>query len=47
MSVKKVEEGVFVGPQIKKLTKDAEFLSTITDVEKSMAFLCRSCFKIF
>ena len=34
MSAEKVKEGVFVGPQIRKLTKDAQILSTITDVEK-------------
>ena len=34
MSAEKVKEGVFVGPQIRKLTKDAQFLSTMTDVEK-------------
>ena len=46
MSAKKVKEGVFVGPQIRKLTKDAQFLSTMTDVEKSMAFFCRSSIEI-
>ena len=35
MSVEKVKEGVFVGLQIKKLTKDAQFLSTMTDVKKA------------
>ena len=34
MSAEKVKLGVFVGPQIKKLTKDAQFLSTMTDVGK-------------
>ena len=29
MSAEKVKEGVFVGPQIRKLTKDTQFLSTI------------------
>ena len=28
-----VKEGVFVAPQIRKLTKDAQFLSTMTDME--------------
>ena len=30
----KVKEGVFVGHQIRKLIKDAQFLSFMTDVEK-------------
>ena len=34
MSAEKVKEGVFVGPQIRKLIKDAQFLSIKTDVEK-------------
>ena len=34
MSEEKVKEGVFVGPQIEKLTEDTQFLSTMTDVEK-------------
>ena len=34
MSAEKVKERVFVGPQIRKLTKDAQLLSTMTDVEK-------------
>ena len=34
MSAEKVKEGVFVGPQIRELTKDAHFLFTMTDVEK-------------
>ena len=38
LSAEKVKEGVFVGPQIRKLTKDPQFVSTMTDVEKSMAF---------
>ena len=42
ISAEKVKEGVFVGPLIRKLTKNAQFLSTMTDVEKSMAFFCRS-----
>ena len=35
LSAEKVREGVFVGPQIRKLTKDLQFLSTMTDVEKN------------
>ena len=38
MSVKKVKEGVFVGLQIRKLTKDMQFLSTMTEVEKKHGF---------
>ena len=34
MSAEKVKEDVFVGPQIGKLAKDAQFLSTMTDVGK-------------
>ena len=34
MSAEKVKEGVFVGTQIRKLTRDAQFLSIMTDVEK-------------
>ena len=34
MSAEKVKEGVFVGPQIRKLTKDMQFLSIMTNVEK-------------
>ena len=33
-SAEKAKNGVFVGPQIRKLTKDAQFLSAMTDVEK-------------
>ena len=47
MSVEKVKEGVFIGPQIRKLTKDAQFLSTMTDVEKKHGFFfCRSNIEI-
>ena len=35
LSAEKVKEGVFVGPQIRKLTKDPQFVSTMTDVEKA------------
>ena len=38
MSAEKVKEGVFVEPQIKKLTKDAQFLSTMTNEEKKHGF---------
>ena len=38
MTTKKVEEGVFVGPQIRKLTKDKQFLFTMLDVEKKHNF---------
>ena len=38
MSAEKVKESVFVGPQIRKLTKDAQFLSAMTDVEKKHGF---------
>ena len=34
LSAEKVKQGVFVGPQIRQLTKDPQFLSTMTDVEK-------------
>ena len=49
LSAEKVKEGVFDGPQIRKLTthQDAQFLSTMTDVEKkSTAFLSKSSIKI-
>ena len=42
----KVKEGVFVGRQIRKLTQYLKFLSTMTNVEKSMDFLCRSNIKV-
>ena len=38
MSAEKVKDDVFVGPQIRKLTKDTQFLSTMTDVEKKHGF---------
>ena len=38
MSAEKVKEGVFVGPQVRKLNKDMQFLSTMTDVEKKHGF---------
>ena len=38
MSVEKVKKGVFVGPQIRKLIKNAQFLSIMTDVEKKAWF---------
>ena len=34
LSAEKVKQGVFFGPQIRKLPKDPQFLSTMTDVEK-------------
>ena len=34
MSAEKVKEGVFVGTQIRKLTKNVQFLFTMTDVKK-------------
>ena len=34
LSAEKVKQNVFVGPQIRKLTKHPQFLSTMTDVEK-------------
>ena len=37
MSAEKVKEGVFVGPQIRKLFTDAQFPYTMTDVEKKHA----------
>ena len=46
MSAEKIKKSVFVGPQIRKLTKDAQFISTMTDVEKSMAFLWKSSIEI-
>ena len=46
MSAEKVTQGVFVGPQIRKLTKDPQFLSTMTDVEKkSMAFFLEKLYQ--
>ena len=50
LNVEKVKEGVYVGSQIKKLTKDAQFLSSIYHDgcgKKSMAFLCRSTISKF
>ena len=38
MCAEKVKEGVFVGPQIRKLTQDVQFRSTMTDVEKKAWF---------
>ena len=35
LSMEKVKEGAFVGPQIKALSKDPYFLSTMTDIEKN------------
>ena len=46
MNVKKVKEGVFIRSQIRKLTKGTQFLSTMTDVKKSMVFLCKSSIEI-
>ena len=34
LKAEKVKEGVFVGSHIRKFTKDAQFLSIMTDVEK-------------
>ena len=34
MSAEKVRAGVFIGPQIRKLTKVTQFLSTVTNMEK-------------
>ena len=38
LSAEKVKQSVFVGPQIRTLTKDPQFLSTMTDVEKKAWF---------
>ena len=35
LNAENVKEDVFVGPQIRKLTKDLQFLSTMTNVEKT------------
>ena len=35
LNAEKVKEDVFVGPQIRKLIKDLQFLSTMTNVEKT------------
>ena len=34
MNAEKVKESMFVGPQVRKLIKDAQFLSTTTDAKK-------------
>ena len=39
MSAEKAREGVFVGPQIRNLTKATQFLSTMTNVEKKHGFV--------
>ena len=41
----KVKKDVFVGPQIKKLTKDLQFLFIMINVEKK-TFLCSSSIKV-
>jgi len=50
LNVEKVKEGVFVGPQIRTLSKDPLFLATMTDVEKIHGFLfqkwCRNSWEI-
>ena len=38
LSAKKVKESVFVGPQIRKLTQNQQFLSAMMDVEKKHGF---------
>ena len=45
-SAEKAKEGVLVGPQIRKLTKDLQFLSTMTNVEKSKPFFCKNSFEV-
>ena len=35
LNAEKVKEDVFVGPQIRKLTKDLQFLSAMMNVEKT------------
>ena len=47
MSVEKVEEGVLAGPQIAKLTNDAQFLSNMMDVEKKHNFLLQEYYQNF
>ena len=39
LSAEKVKERVFIGPQIRKLTKNPKFLSAITNVKKKFGFL--------
>ena len=41
LSAEKVKEDVFVGPQIRKFTKDPQFVSTMTDMEKKHDFLLK------
>ena len=42
LSAEKVKVGVFVGPQIRKLTKDPQsIVFTITDVKKKHGFLLK------
>ena len=38
LSAEKVKERVFIGPQIRKYTKDPKFLSAMTNVEKKLGF---------
>ena len=38
LSAEKIKESVFVGPHIRKLIKDLQFLSTMVGVEKKHGF---------
>ena len=47
LSAEKIKEGIFIGLQIRKLTKDPQFLSTMTDVEKKHGFALQKQYRSF
>ena len=46
-SAEKIKEGVFVGPQIKKFTENAQCPSTMTDEEKKHGFTLQKLYQNF
>ena len=47
LSAEKVKERVFVGPQIRKFTKDLQFLSTMMDMKKKHGFPLQKWYQSF
>jgi len=47
LSTAKLNEGIFIGPQIRTLMKNKEFEDTMTDLEKRHGYLLRMWYPIF
>ena len=47
LSTAKLNEGIFIGPQIRTLMKNKEFEHTMIDLEKRHGYLLRMWYPIF